>query len=66
MSNPNNQGKIVISTAKNGEKYFNIVAENGQVLATSETYKNNGGLNNGIKAIKELFESDFEIIEKID
>jgi uncharacterized protein YegP (UPF0339 family) len=60
-----NQGKVVINTAKNGQQYFNVVAENGQILATSETYVNKSGLNNGIKAIKELFQSDFKIEEKV-
>tara|TARA_R110000772_G_scaffold2410_4_gene8564 strand:- start:42607 stop:42801 length:195 start_codon:yes stop_codon:yes gene_type:complete len=60
------QGKIVIKTSKNGEEYFNVVAENGQVLVTSETYKSRQGLDNGIKAVTELFQSNFKIEEKLD
>jgi len=60
------QGKVIIETSKNGQKYFNIVAENGKILATSETYSSKQGLDNGIKAVTELFQSDFEIIEKVD
>tara|TARA_R110000772_G_scaffold5341_2_gene19155 strand:+ start:2048 stop:2239 length:192 start_codon:yes stop_codon:yes gene_type:complete len=60
------QGKVVIENSKNGQQYFNIVAENGQILATSETYSSKQGLENGIEAVKELFQSDFEIIEKLD
>lgn len=60
------QGKVIIKKSKDGLVYFNIVAENGQVLATSETYKSKQGLQNGIKAVKELFQSNFEIEEKLD
>lgn len=42
-----------VLTAKNGEKYFNLCAANGEVIGTSETYKASAGLNNGIKSVRE-------------
>ena len=57
------QGKVVVKESKNGQIYFNIVAENGQVLATSETYTSTQGLNKGIEAVKDLFNSEFDIIK---
>lgn len=33
--------KFVLHTAVNGEPYFTLVASNGRVLTTSETYSNN-------------------------
>jgi len=33
--------KFVTHTAVNGEPYFTLVASNGQVLMTSETYSSN-------------------------
>ena len=39
-------------TASNGEFYFNLVAENGEVIGKSETYKTVQGRDNGIEAVK--------------
>lgn len=44
--------KFKIEKAKNGQWYFNIVASNGNILATSETYKTRNGLNKAIATIK--------------
>lgn len=33
--------KFITHTATNGEPYFTLVASNGQVLMTSETYSSN-------------------------
>ena len=33
--------KFVLHTAVNGEPYFTLVASNGQILLTSETYSSN-------------------------
>jgi uncharacterized protein YegP (UPF0339 family) len=38
--------------ATNGEFYFTLVAENGEVIGKSETYKTQQGGNNGIEALK--------------
>jgi uncharacterized protein YegP (UPF0339 family) len=39
-------------TASNGEFYFTLVAENGEVIGKSETYKTKQGRDNGIEAVK--------------
>lgn len=44
--------KFEIKNAKNGETYFVLKAANGEVIATSETYKSKQGLKNGILAVK--------------
>jgi len=44
--------KIARETAKNGQVYFNIVASNGRVLVTSETYKNKDAMERIIKRFK--------------
>jgi uncharacterized protein YegP (UPF0339 family) len=38
--------------ASNGEFYFNLIAENSEVIGKSETYKTEQGRNNGIEALK--------------
>jgi hypothetical protein len=44
-------GKFVISSAKNGVK-FNLVATNGQVIASSEVYNSKASAKKGIESIK--------------
>lgn len=39
-------------TAKNGQFYFNLKASNGQVIGTSEIYKSQSGMENGIESVK--------------
>jgi uncharacterized protein len=45
-------GKFVISTRKNGEFQFNLKADNGQVILTSEGYSSRSGCDNGIESVK--------------
>lgn len=58
-----NQGKILVSTAKNGEQYFELIAENGRTLMTSETYSSQQALENGIQAVKDLLLQKNLIVE---
>ena len=44
--------KFVIKKNKKGEFYFNLVAENGEIVATSEGYKTRQGAYNGINAVR--------------
>ena len=37
--------------AKNGEYYFNLLARNGQVIGTSETYKSKQGRDHGVDSV---------------
>ena len=43
-------GPFRLKRARNGEWYWALVAKNGRVLATSETYKKRAGALNGIDA----------------
>ena len=52
-------GKFVISSAKNGVK-FNLVATNGQVIASSEVYNSKASAKKGIESIKKNADSVIE------
>lgn len=45
-------GKFVISTRKNGEFQFNLVAGNGQVILSSEGYTTKAACLNGVESVK--------------
>jgi len=45
-------GKFVISTRTNGEFQFNLKADNGQVILTSEGYSAKAGCENGIESVR--------------
>jgi|GEM_PF-67413 len=49
--NSQDENKFDQLQAKNGEYYFNLLAGNGQVIGTSETYKSTQGRDNGIKSV---------------
>lgn len=38
--------------AKDGRPYFNLKANNGQVIGTGETYSSKGAMENGIASVK--------------
>ena len=44
-------GKFVIKTTKNGGFVFNLKANNGEVIATSETYNSESSCRNGIESV---------------
>jgi uncharacterized protein YegP (UPF0339 family) len=44
--------KFVVKKASNGEFRFNLVASNGQVVATSESYKQKASAMNTIASIQ--------------
>lgn len=46
-------GKFVITTRGNGELQFNLKADNGQVILTSEGYKSRASCENGIESVKQ-------------
>lgn len=41
-----------LKKAKNGQFYFNLVAANGEVVATSEMYTQKSGAQRGIDAVR--------------
>lgn len=45
-------GKFVIKPAKNGEYFFNLKADNGQTILTSEMYKTKAACQNGIESVR--------------
>ena len=45
-------GKFVVSNRKNGEYQFNLKADNGQVILTSEGYSSRAGCDNGIESVR--------------
>ncbi len=51
-------GKFVISTRKNGELQFNLKADNGQVILTSEGYTSRTACENGIESVKKNANDD--------
>lgn len=44
--------KFVLKKARNEETYFNLVAANGEVILTSETYKAKSSALNGIESVR--------------
>jgi uncharacterized protein len=58
-------GKFVITTSANGEFRFNLKANNGQVILTSEGYKAKAGCENGIESVRKnsASESNFDKLE---
>jgi uncharacterized protein YegP (UPF0339 family) len=45
--------KYEIKQAKDGKFYFNLKASNGQVILTSQMYKDKSGAKNGIASVQE-------------
>ena len=45
-------GKFVLKTGSSGKYHFNLVATNGQVIATSEAYERKASALNGIESVK--------------
>ncbi|MPV85842.1 YegP family protein [Ostreibacterium oceani] len=45
-------GKFVISTRKDGKFQFNLHAQNGQIILTSQAYAAKAGCINGIESVQ--------------
>ena len=45
-------GKFVLKKGSSGKFHFNLVAGNGQVIATSESYESKAAALNGIKSVQ--------------
>jgi hypothetical protein len=45
-------GKFVLKKGSSGKFHFNLLAANGQVIATSETYESKESALNGIKSVQ--------------
>jgi len=44
--------KFVLKKGSSGKFHFNLLAANGQVIATSETYESKAAAINGIESVK--------------
>jgi uncharacterized protein len=45
-------GKFVLKKGSTGKFHFNLIAGNGQVIATSEAYESKQAALNGIKSVQ--------------
>ncbi|HEX4064183.1 MAG TPA: YegP family protein [Streptosporangiaceae bacterium] len=45
-------GKFVLKKGQSGKFHFNLVASNGQVIATSETYNSKESAKDGIESVR--------------
>jgi uncharacterized protein YegP (UPF0339 family) len=45
-------GKFQIKKGSSGKYHFNLLASNGQVIATSESYESKRSALNGIESVK--------------
>lgn len=51
-------GKFVITIRKNGEYQFNLKANNGQIILSSEGYITKAACNNGIESVRKNSKTD--------
>jgi hypothetical protein len=51
-------GKFVITKRTNGDFQFNLKANNGQVILTSQGYSSKSGCENGIESVKSNSQDD--------
>ena len=45
-------GKFTLKKGSSGKFHFNLVASNGQVIATSEAYESKSAALNGIESVR--------------
>jgi len=45
-------GKFVLTKSDSGTFHFNLVASNGETIATSESYTTKGAAQNGIDSVR--------------
>lgn len=58
-------GKFIVKQAKNGEFLFNLKAENGQVILSSEMYKAKSSCLNGIASVQKNCSDDGNYERKV-
>ena len=57
--------KYELKKSKNGQFFFNLKAANGEVILTSETYKQKEGAEHGIGSVKKNSASDAMFERKV-
>lgn len=58
-------GKFVTTTGKNGKHYFNLKANNGQVILTSQGYASAENCANGIASVRKNATDDSRFDRKV-
>ena len=58
-------GKFVITTRKNGEFQFNLLATNGQVILTSQGYATKASCLNGVESVKKNAQTETRFDKKV-
>ena len=58
-------GKFVITTRKNGEFQFNLLATNGQVILTSQGYASKASCLNGVESVKKNAQTEARFDTKV-
>jgi len=58
-------GKFVITKRTNGDFQFNLKANNGQVILTSQGYSSKAGCGNGIESVRSNSQEDSRFERKI-
>lgn len=51
IENSKNEDNFAIKESGNGKRMFNLIAQNGQIVGTSQMYTSESGLKNGIKSV---------------
>ena len=51
QKNAADEGRYEVKEAKNGKHHFNLKAGNGQVIGSSQLYKTESGMKNGIASV---------------
>tara|TARA_R110000772_G_scaffold12063_2_gene37219 strand:+ start:6416 stop:6622 length:207 start_codon:yes stop_codon:yes gene_type:complete len=51
-------GTIVINSTESGDFYFNVVAENGNIISSSKMYPSEKDLLRGIEIVKDIFSAE--------
>ena len=59
-------GKFEVSTRTNGEFQFNLKADNGQVILTSQGYAGKDGCMNGIESVRKNSQDENMFEKRID
>jgi hypothetical protein len=57
-------GKFVVKSGRGGKTHFELLASNGRVVATSETYESKQSCLKGIAAVKRLATDATVVVEE--
>lgn len=60
----NHMGKFVITKRTNGEFQFNLKADNGQTILSSEGYSSKANCDNGIESVRKNSQDDTKFDSK--